>query len=129
MLPVKIEVIAFGKLSKEYAPLILEYQKRISSLAHSKFFEGAKIPKDAILLDPKGKEMSSEEFYEFVKEKASRGERITFIIGPPEGFENSEGYEKISLSRMTFQHDLARLILLEQIYRALLRMKGTRYEK
>ncbi len=129
MLPVKIEVIALGKLSKEYAPLILEYQKRISSLAHSKFFEGAKIPKDAILLDPRGKEMCSEEFYEFVKGKASRGEKITFVIGPPNGFKNNDGYEKISLSRMTFQHDLARLILLEQIYRALLRMKGTRYEK
>ena len=129
MLPVKIEIIALGKLSREYAPIILEYQRRISSLAHSKFLEGVRIPENAALLDPRGMEMSSEEFYEFVKEKASKGERITFVIGPPEGFKDTAGYEKISLSRMTFQHDLARLILLEQIYRALLRMKGTRYEK
>ncbi len=129
MLPVKIEIISLGKLSREYAPLIKEYEKRIGSLAHSKFVEYSKIPNNAILLDPSGREMNSEEFYELIKKKSSQGEKIIFVIGPPEGFCDVQGFERISLSRMTFQHDLARLILLEQIYRVLLRMKGTRYEK
>ncbi len=129
MLPVKIEIISLGKLSKEYAPLIGEYERRIGSLAHARFSEGGKVPPDAILLDPRGREMTSQEFYELIKERSSRGERIVFVIGPPQGFGDIKGHEMISLSRMTFQHDLARLILLEQVYRALLRMKGTRYEK
>ncbi|OYT60632.1 hypothetical protein B6U71_00540 [Euryarchaeota archaeon ex4484_178] len=129
MLPVKIEIISLGKLSREYAPLIREYEKRISSLAHARFSEGAKIPENSLLLDLRGREMDSDEFYELIRKKSARGEKLVFVIGPPEGFENVEGYERISLSKMTFQHDLARLVLLEQIYRALLRMKGTRYEK
>jgi 23S rRNA (pseudouridine1915-N3)-methyltransferase len=129
MLPVKIEIITLGKLSKEYAPIIREYEKRISSLAHAKFLETTKIPKDAILLDPRGREMSSEEFYELLRKRSSSGEKIIFVIGPPQGFSDVSGYERISLSKMTLQHDLARLVLLEQIYRALLKMKGTRYEK
>ncbi len=129
MLPVKIEVIAMGKLSREYSQIVDEYEKRISKLAHARFVYTSKIPEDAILLDPRGTEMSSDEFFEFIKKKSSIGEKIIFVIGPPEGFVELQGYKKISLSKMTFQHDLARLILLEQIYRALLRMKGTNYEK
>ncbi len=128
MLPVKIEVITLGKLSREYSQIVGEYEKRISKLAHAKFVYGSKIPKDAIFLDPNGVEMSSEEFFQLIKEKSSKGEKIIFVVGPPEGFGEVQG-KKISLSRMTFQHDLARLVLLEQIYRALLRMKGTNYEK
>jgi len=129
MLPVKIEIVTLGKLSREYSQIIGEYEKRISNLAHARFIYSSKIPKDAVLLDPRGREMSSDEFFEFIKRKSSNGEKITFAIGPPEGFGELEGYKKISLSKMTFQHDLARLILLEQVYRALLRMKGTNYEK
>ncbi len=128
MLPVKIEVNTLGKSSREYSQIIGEYEKRISKLAHARFARGSKIPPDAILLDPQGIEMSSDEFFELIRKKSSRGEKIVFAIGPPEGFGEVKG-EKISLSRMTFQHELARLILLEQIYRALLRLKGTNYEK
>ena len=129
MLPIKLKITAMGKISREYAPLIEMYQERISSLSRAKFMRTRRIPEGAILLDPGGREMSSEEFYDLIKERSSRGEEIVFVVGPPEGFGDVGGFERISLSKMTFQHDLAHLILLEQIYRALLRMKGTRYDK
>ncbi len=129
MLPVKIRVITLGKLSREYAPLVRMYEKRISSLSHSKFVKGGKLPDGAILLDPKGEEVSSEDFYSLIRDYSSSGEEIVFAVGPPEGFGPMTGFRKISLSKLTFQHDLAYLILLEQIYRALLRIKGTGYQR
>jgi 23S rRNA (pseudouridine1915-N3)-methyltransferase len=129
MLPVKIRLITLGKLSKEYEPLVNMYEKRISSLSHAKFIKGGKLPPEAILLDPQGEELSSEEFYALIHKHSSAGREIVLAVGPPEGFGEVQGHRKISLSKLTFQHDLAYLILLEQIYRALLRMKGTRYNR
>ncbi len=131
MLPVKITVINLGKVEREYREIIGEYEKRVATLSHAKFLRGGKVSRDAILLDERGTELSSEEFYELIKKRAAEGKEIVFAVGPPEGFEEElkKGREKISLSRLTFRHELAYLILLEQIYRALLRMRGTSYEK
>jgi 23S rRNA (pseudouridine1915-N3)-methyltransferase len=84
------------------------------------------------LLD-RGKEMSSEEFAHFLEEKGSRSLRpITFIVGGFLGL--AEGILKkshllLSLSKMTYSHELTRIVLLEQIYRALSIKHGRQYAK
>ncbi len=129
MLPIKLKIITLGKTSREYKPLLRHYMDRISSLSHARFISGGKIPPGAILLDPAGEEIDGEDFFRIIQDGYRNGREVVFVVGPPEGFGEVKGYRKISLSKLTFQHDLAHLILLEQVYRALLRLKGTRYEK
>lgn len=76
-----------------------------------------------ILLDDKGKERTSLELSDFLQKKMSAGiKTLTFVIGGPYGF-SPEVYktfpEKISLSKLTFSHQMVRLLLLEQIYRSM----------
>jgi len=131
MLPVKIKLINMGKIEREYLAVIREYEKRISFLAHAKFIRKGKVDNEAILLDPQGREIGSDEFYQLIKNYAASGKTLIFAVGPPQGFEENikRKKESISLSKLTLRHELAYLILLEQIYRALLRMRGTSYEK
>ena len=84
-----------------------------------------------VLLDEKGKEFRSIEFAEWINKKMIQsGERILFVIGGAWGF-SEEVYNiadmKISLSKMTFPHQLVRLIFAEQLYRALSVIKGLPY--
>ncbi len=131
MLPVKIEICNFGKIRREYRQIVNEYEMRISNMARFRRCDGAKLPQDAILLDPRGMEMDSEEFYRLIYEHSKNGRKIVFSVGPPEGFSDEDRKEHmlLSLSKLTLRHELAYLVLLEQIYRALLKMKGTNYEK
>ncbi len=129
MIPAKIKIINFGKVENEYKEIVNFYETRISKIARFKKEGGREVKKDYILLDPAGKEMSTAQFQEFLRRRFSDGREVVFAVGPPEGFEKSYGNEKISLSKMTFRHELAYLILLEQLYRALLKIKGTKYEK
>ncbi len=75
-----------------------------------------------ILLDEKGKEMTSVEFAGFLQKNMNSGiKNLVFIIGGPYGFSQAvyqRAQQKISLSQMTFSHQLIRLIFLEQLYRA-----------
>lgn len=75
-----------------------------------------------VLLDEHGKEFRSVEFAQWVERKMNTGgKRLVFIIGGPYGFSPSvyaAAHEKISLSRMTFSHQMVRLIFTEQLYRA-----------
>jgi 23S rRNA (pseudouridine1915-N3)-methyltransferase len=76
-----------------------------------------------ILLDDKGKERTSLELSDFLQRKMSAGiKTLTFVIGGPYGF-SPEVYktfpEKISMSKLTFSHQMVRLLLLEQIYRSM----------
>lgn len=85
-----------------------------------------------ILLDEKGKEYSSTEFALYIQKIGmSAGNRqITFLIGGPYGFSEdvyARADGKISLSRMTFSHQMVRLIFLEQLYRAFTILKGEPY--
>ena len=75
-----------------------------------------------VLLDEHGKEMRSLEFAEYMKRKMNTvNKRLVFIIGGPYGF-SEEVYKRsdarLSLSRMTFSHQIVRAIFAEQIYRA-----------
>jgi 23S rRNA (pseudouridine1915-N3)-methyltransferase len=89
-------------------------------------------PTDAVvLLDEKGELYSSVEFSGYLQKKMmSNTKNLVFIIGGPYGF--SQGVyartkENISLSKMTFSHQMVRLIFIEQIYRAFTILKGEPY--
>lgn len=84
-----------------------------------------------VLLDERGREYTSLGFSEFVAQKMLMGiKRLVFVIGGPYGFAASvyqRGQEKISLSKLTFSHQMVRLIFAEQLYRAMTIMKGEPY--
>ena len=84
-----------------------------------------------ILLDEKGNEYTSKAFADFLAQKMLTSmKRLVFIIGGPYGF-SEEVYKranmKISLSKMTFSHQMVRMIFTEQLYRAMTILKGEPY--
>jgi 23S rRNA (pseudouridine1915-N3)-methyltransferase len=84
-----------------------------------------------ILLDEHGKDYRSIEFAKYLEEKiSSSGKDIVFVIGGAYGFSN-EVYarcnSKLSLSKMTFSHQMVRTIFAEQLYRAFTIIKGEPY--
>jgi 23S rRNA (pseudouridine1915-N3)-methyltransferase len=95
----------------------------------------AAIPKEAytILLDPKGKMLSSEEFSAFLEKCEIEGPyHLVFVLGGPHGVSpclRSKMQQIISFSQMTFPHQMARLILYEQLYRAFSIIRGVSYHK
>lgn len=84
-----------------------------------------------IIMDERGKEYTSREFSTFISDKmTSLPGRLVFAIGGPYGFSPevySRANSKISLSKMTLPHELARVMLLEQLYRAMAIMRGEPY--
>jgi len=76
-----------------------------------------------VLLDEHGKEFSSLQFSAYIEKKTHTiSKRLVFVIGGPYGFSDSvydKASEKISLSKMTFSHQMIRLIFVEQLYRAM----------
>ncbi|HXB10520.1 MAG TPA: 23S rRNA (pseudouridine(1915)-N(3))-methyltransferase RlmH [Bacteroidia bacterium] len=84
-----------------------------------------------ILLDAEGKEYSSTEFAgQMQKFLNMPGKRLVFLIGGAYGFAPEvyqRAQQKISLSKMTFNHQMARLFFLEQLYRAMTILKGEKY--
>ncbi len=86
---------------------------------------------ELILLDENGNEFSSVEFARFLEKKMVSGiKRLFFVIGGPYGFSQavySRANGKTSLSKMTFSHQIVRLIFAEQLYRAMTILKGEPY--
>lgn len=153
----KIVIIAVGKTSTDYvARGVDEFLKRsnryigvelsvIPDIKASKALteesqkqqEGKAIlaslqPGDIVmLLDERGKELTSREFSAMIERRMVQGiKRLVFVIGGPYGF-SKEVYDradgKLSLSRMTFTHEMVRLFFTEQIYRAMTIMRGEPY--
>ena len=83
-----------------------------------------------VLLDEKGKKFSSEDFASFISGLEGRSGQAVFVVGGAYGF-SSEVYKradaKLSLSDMTFSHQMVRLIFTEQLYRAFTIIKGEPY--
>jgi 23S rRNA (pseudouridine1915-N3)-methyltransferase len=143
---VKITVAWFGK-TKEAAITSLseEYLKRISRYVQvegvtlrdeedlfDRFGRKSKGTKSTlVLMDSRGKEFSSEQFAQFLGDHQDHNPLpIVFAIGAADGFSpkaRSTAQHVISLGKMTFAHELARVILLEQIYRAFTILKGHPY--
>ncbi len=153
----QITLLAIGKTDdKRLVQLIEDYQKRlehyikfeleiIPDLKNTKNLsekeqqerEGALILKklqptdQLIVLDEKGHQFRSIEFSRFLQKKLNSGlKRIVFVIGGPYGFseavyQRSQG--KVSLSKMTFSHQMIRLFFVEQLYRAFTILKNEPY--
>jgi 23S rRNA (pseudouridine1915-N3)-methyltransferase len=84
-----------------------------------------------VLLDEHGKEMRSIEMADWMKRKMNTiNKRIVFIIGGPYGFSQKIydiAHEKLSMSKMTFSHEMIRLIFVEQLYRSMTILNGEPY--
>lgn len=83
-----------------------------------------------VLLDEHGKEFRSIEFAQWLEQKRNTARRLVFVIGGPYGFSQavySRANEQLSLSKMTFSHQMIRLVFTEQIYRACTIIKGEPY--
>jgi len=141
---VKLKIAWIGK-TKDPAihSLTTEYLKRISryvdveglpladEAALLKLCDKSRLLHTLVLLDSRGKELSSEEFAEFLQNHQDRNpQSLVLAIGPADGF--SDGVRKaantnLSLGKMTLPHELARVVLLEQVYRAFTILKGHPY--
>jgi 23S rRNA (pseudouridine1915-N3)-methyltransferase len=138
----KLKVAWIGK-TKEPAiqSLTDEYLKRLSRYAPT---EGITLKDEAallalaskpkhtlVLLDGRGKQMSSEELAQFISDYQDRNPLpLLFAIGPANGFSDQvlkAAALTLSLGKMTMAHELARVVLLEQLYRAFTILKGHPY--
>ncbi len=146
----KITILAVGK-EKDFAghELVAEYSNRIGHYIPIEWIyipaldiqeEGKRILKvldshtggsHIVMLDEKGKEQTSVQFSSFIGQRMNEGLRsLTFLIGGAHGFDPSvhaRVQTKLALSQLTFPHQLVRLIVAEQIYRACTIMKGEKY--
>ena len=85
---------------------------------------------DVVLLDEHGREFRSVEYAEWLQKKMGSGKDLALVIGGPYGFseavyQRADG--KVSLSRMTFSHQMIRIMVIEQIYRAMTILRGEPY--
>ena len=144
---VKITILQVGKTKeKAYQSIENEFLKRLKPFAQVESMViktsnidtendelQKKIPKEHIVvaMDPRGNALTSEQFAEWLEMKRDfEGGKVAFMIGGPQGF-TSETLAKanvvLSLSNMTFTHQMVRLFLLEQIYRAFTIITGRTY--
>ncbi len=88
-------------------------------------------PSDSVvLLDEHGRELRSVEFARWLEQKRSTARRLVFVIGGPYGFSEAvyrRASELLSLSKMTFSHQMIRLVFTEQVYRACTIIRGEPY--
>lgn len=152
----KITLLVVGKTTDSHIEvLIQEYQKRLTHYVpftlqvipelkntkaltseQQKQAEGELILRtitpatDLILLDEHGKEFRSIEFADYIQKRMSSGRDVVFVVGGPYGFSEAvyqRANGKISLSKMTFSHQMVRLFFVEQIYRAMTILRGEPY--
>ncbi len=152
----KVELILVGKtVSKTFTQIIDDYRERIThylpfvitvipelkntknlSEEQQKTAEGELIlkqlqPSDTVvLLDEHGREPRSIELAAWLEKKQQTARRLVFIIGGPYGFSPAvyqRADEQLSLSRLTFSHQMVRAIFVEQLYRACTIIKGEPY--
>ena len=104
-----------------------EHNLRESALIQKQIFPGDLL----VLLDEHGQEMRSSEFAIFLNKQFSSGNKnLVFVVGGPFGFDPSLKKKAsiiLSLSRMTFSHQMVRLFFAEQLYRALTILRGESY--
>lgn len=151
----RIRLICVGKLKEKYLKdACSEYQKRISGFGRIEIIEvpdvkddrpdcldieGEKILKNikagdfVVTMEIKGEQLSSEQLASKIKTLEVRGiSDMAFVIGGSTGLHESVSKRadfKLSFSKMTFPHQIARVMLLEQIYRAYKINQGGRYHK
>lgn len=141
----KIRLLMLGKTRRtDMRALIDEYAKRISrycpiEITDARDADAAQKKLDSdraatvVLLDAAGKNFDSNGFAKWLGEHRDRGTReLLFLCGDADGFPESlreRAQQNISLSSMTFSHELARVMLAEQLYRAFAILSGSPYPK
>ena len=142
----KLKIAWIGR-TKEPAiqSLTAEYLKRISRYAEVEGVElrdesavlnlaagksHSKLRHTLVLLDPGGNALSSEELADFVQDRMDRAVPVLFAIGGADSFSaeaRKAATSRLSLGKMTLPHELARVVLLEQLYRAFTILQGHPY--
>ncbi len=121
----------FQELQDDFAGRLKRYTR--VEIIETKELKPQTRPGTHVLLDPTGKVMDSLKFSKFIEVLLNRGQKnIFFYIGGPTGFDDEFqqiNAQKISFSPMTFNHQLIRVMLLEQVYRAFTIIKGEPYHK
>ena len=123
-LPFALQVIPELKNTKALSP---EQQKQAEG---DLILKAVTANTDLILLDEHGKEFRSIEFADYLQKRMSSGRDVVFVVGGPYGFSDmvyQRANGKISLSKMTFSHQMVRLFFVEQIYRAMTILRGEPY--
>ena len=104
-----------------------QQKKRESDIIFSRL----KMDDKVVLLDEKGVSFRSVEFSKYLQKKMNSGiKRLAFIVGGPYGFDKAiydKHQDKLSLSKMTFSHQMVRLFFCEQLYRAMTILKNEPY--
>ena len=120
-------IVAIGRLRPPYQDDVQHYRKMLSRYAKVESIElrdeervAGRIPDGAylVLLDSGGVEMDSMEFSKFIDERRHAGQDLCFVLGGPRGLDLDACDLRLSFGKITLPHQLARVVLLEQIYRA-----------
>jgi 23S rRNA (pseudouridine1915-N3)-methyltransferase len=123
---VRIVVVAVGKLRPPFADDINHYQKLIARHTRLELIEvredehvARRLPQRSFvsLLHRDGEMMDSLQFSEFLERRRASGRDLCFVIGGPFGLDLDEVEHRFSLGVITLPHQLARVVLLEQLYR------------
>jgi 23S rRNA (pseudouridine1915-N3)-methyltransferase len=123
----RISVIAVGRLRPPFQDDVEHYRKLLAGLARVELIEvredekvPPRIPERAhlVLLSSDGREFDSIEFSQWLEQRRQDGRDICFVIGGPRGLDLDRCDTRLSLGRITLPHQLARVVLLEQLYRA-----------
>ena len=152
-----IDLIAVGKMkTKHWLQAQQDYEKRLrhyttfqlkevkdavgrgspDAVAMQKegelLLKGAEQANRIILLSPEGQQMTSPGLAKWLRRGVEDNGRLAFLIGGPLGFSDeviTASHEQIALSPLTFTHEMARIIFMEQLYRAFTIMNGEKYHK
>jgi 23S rRNA (pseudouridine1915-N3)-methyltransferase len=120
----------YTKRISRYAPIeIIELRETEAALKKFTFSQ----PSTIVLLDDAGKSLNSTQFAKWLGDLRDRSTRqLTFVCGGADGFAEEirrQAHQKLSISPMTYSHELARAMLLEQLYRAFAILSGSAYPK
>ena len=122
----RIVIVAVGRLRPPFADDVQHYQKLIAGHTRLELVEVReservvrRLPERAFvsLLDREGEQVDSLGFSRFLEERRRSGRDVCFVIGGPFGLELDQVDHRLSLGQITMAHQLARVVLLEQIYR------------
>jgi 23S rRNA (pseudouridine1915-N3)-methyltransferase len=120
-------IVAVGRLRPPYQDDVQHYRKMLARYANVEAIElrdeekvTGRIPEDTykVLLDSGGQQMDSVQFAKFIDERRHSGRDLCFVIGGPRGLDLDACDLKLSFGAITLPHQLARVVLIEQIYRA-----------
>jgi 23S rRNA (pseudouridine1915-N3)-methyltransferase len=133
---VRYLVLAVGRLRPPFTDDVEHYEKLLRRQARVEVVEvredealERRIPERAyvVLLDAGGRELSSEAFAAFLEQRRQAGLDVVFVLGGPFGTSLERADTRLSLGPMTLPHQLARVVLLEQLFRAHKILAGETY--